>query len=207
MNSINREIVIRINTILMIVAPVASLISAGYLLFYGPYAGVLVTKIRDFCYRHQPLSLIYLVIFLIIMFILFSAMLFPTAVKLDKSRETWKDFYSTAMLAFGPWIDVLLKVIHNNFSIVNVDRVCLLYLGVGVFAMVFASIKSPGTAIISGIAFLGFLPYYIGLWISGGMGNTKDIIIWHATMAYMAYLSYKEWLSFVAVDPEEPENR
>jgi len=205
----NKNIIFLLEGFIGLIGPVVSLISVGYLLFYAPYVGTFIRNIRDFGDNHQPLGLIFFIIFFILFFILFTAMVFPLAVKLDKSKETLKDIYSAAIVAFGPWIDVLLKIINDDFSVINIDRVCLLYLGIGVFAMIFAAIKvkNPLILLIGGIAFFGFILYYTGLWISGGMGNLKDIIIWHATMIYVAYLSYKEWLKLVIdVDSEDIKN-
>lgn len=200
---VNRNKVISsVSSALEVLTALSGVALSIYLVFASE-SRVILKNSLDFGFKHQPLGLLFFIILLCWFFILTSAAMFPFAVRAD-ARKAYdiRYLYSMAAMGFGPWIDALVISLKDGFSAVNIDRVGVLYLGVGTIAMALAALSgkaksTKGAFIIASVAFSGFAMLYAGLWMVGGMGNLVNILIWHGVMLYSGFSAFREWLWFM----------
>ncbi|MEO0141690.1 MAG: hypothetical protein ABIM88_09115 [candidate division WOR-3 bacterium] len=173
-----------------------------YVMFFS-WSRVLFKRALDFGFSHQPLGILLFILYLCLFFIIGATILFPFSVRTDARKEAdLKYLYSVAAMGLGPWLDVLVTSIKEGFGPLNIDRVAVMYIGVGALAMLLAALsgKAPskgGAFAVASVAFAGFATLYAGLWIAGGMGNLFGILVWHGVMLYSGFSAFQEWLWFM----------
>jgi hypothetical protein len=182
-------------------------VALTFYIIFASKSRILLQMASDFCRKHQPLlGLILMLVVFCWFFVIGAAMLFPFSVRADSAdlneRRDLKYLFSLAGMGLGPWLDVLIMSLSKGFSIINIDRVAIQYLGMGSIALFLAGIsgRAPSRTaaiIISLIALTGFAVLYAGLWLVGGMGSIFSILVWHGTMLYVAYSVFQEWLWFI----------
>ena len=183
------------------------------LTFYIMFASeskVLLQMAIDFARKQpQPLAGLLWLVFICLMCIgvimIALGMLFPFAVRADSNigkEGDLKYLYSIAAMGLGPWLDFLIMSLSKGFSMINLDRVAIQYLGIGTIALFLVGISgkalSPrGALIVSFAVMIGFVIFYAGLWMVGGMGNIFDILVWHGVMLYAGFAAFQEWFWFI----------
>lgn len=182
-------------------------------LVVGGKTGILVRGVLEFGKKYQPLGIIFLIILVCWFFLVGAVFIWPLAIRImdtqlraPEGNISLKYIYAIAARSFGPWLDVLTTSLKQGYSDIIIDRVAVMYLGIGAFAMFLTGIKaavsgespSPKAAVvISLLAIATFAVYYLGLWIVGGMGDLFGILIWHGVMLYTGLSVFQEWIWLV----------
>ncbi|MGB9590256.1 MAG: hypothetical protein ACPL68_05155 [Candidatus Hydrothermia bacterium] len=196
------NVIFALSSVTELLAALCNIFLIVYIMFFSE-SRVLLKNFLDFGFRYPPLGLVFFLIVFFWFFIIAAAMIFPFAIRTDARKNAdLKYLYSVAAIGLGPWLDVLVTSVKDGFSAINLDRVAVLYLGIGTLAMVFAALSGKalstrGALIIAAIALAGFAIFYTGLWIVGGMGNLFNILVWHGIVLYSGFSVFQEWLWFI----------
>jgi len=171
-------------------------------LFFSP-AGVLWRALLDYLSAFPPAKWLLYLILVLVYFGMLSFLMFQAAARLElamlKPDITLRDTLITLNVVFAPWLDVLKNIRAGGWPQVHLERIILFYVGAGLIAATLSFIWSldegDGFRIKLGVVLLllfalGFGVFYAGLWVSGGMGDTRSAVVWHVIMAITGHGAY-----------------
>jgi hypothetical protein len=140
-------------------------------------------------------------------FLLGAAGIFPYVSKLDDAdmNPSLSNVFSALIATLIPVIDLWLM--GRGFSAVAIELIALLYIGGGVASEVgmlvsgYVGWDEIPAVLIAVTTLLSFLALYAGMWNTGDFTGTKNVLMWHVSLAIISVSTYHSVTSEIEGNP------